>query len=194
MEEAHARRVSPDVHRQREGHHCLRFRPQARNSLRFVLSRPSSSTTCATSARCTPTSSASRSASPSTPYDPRGSLTQARAIFGFSDDSNIGQQAFPAIQAAPSFSSSFPRVLGSHKLRCLIPCAIDQDPYFRMTRDVAVRLKEFKPALIHSKFIPSLTGLGTKMSASSRNTCIYVTDTANMIKNKVGREKIGSDR
>lgn len=194
MEEAHARRVSPDVHRQREGHHCLRFRPQARNSLYFISSRPSSSTTCATSARCTPTSSASRSASPSTPYDPRGSLTQARAIFGFSDDSNIGQQAFPAIQAAPSFSSSFPRVLGSHKLRCLIPCAIDQDPYFRMTRDVAVRLKEFKPALIHSKFIPSLTGLGTKMSASSRNTCIYVTDTANMIKNKVGREKIGSDR
>ena len=63
-----------------------------------------------------------------------------------------------------------------------------------MTRDVAVRLKEFKPALIHSKFIPSLTGLGTKMSASSQNTCIYVTDTANMIKNKVGREKIGSDR
>jgi len=26
------------------------------------------------------------------------------------------------------------------KLRCLIPCAIDQDPYFRMTRDAAPRI------------------------------------------------------
>lgn len=70
-------------------------------------------------------------------------------------------------------------------MRCMIPCAIDQDPYFRMTRDVAVRLNEYKPALMHSKFIPSLVGLNTKMSASSTNTCIYVTDTPNMIKNKV---------
>lgn len=67
----------------------------------------------------------------------------------------------------------------------MIPCAIDQDPYFRMTRDVAARLNEYKPALMHSKFIPALVGLNTKMSASSTNTCIYVTDTPNMIKNKV---------
>ena len=70
-------------------------------------------------------------------------------------------------------------------MRCLIPCAIDQDPYFRMTRDVAARLNEYKPALMHSKFIPALVGLNTKMSASNTNTCIYVTDTPNMIKNKV---------
>ena len=110
---------------------------------------------------------------------------QARAIFGFTDSSNIGQQAFPAIEAAPCFSSSFKKVLGEKKLRCLIPCAIDQDPYFRMTRDVAARLNEYKPALMHSKFIPALVGLNTKMSASNTNTCIYVTDTPNMIKNKV---------
>ena len=112
-------------------------------------------------------------------------VNTARAIFGFSESSNIGQQAFPAVQAAPSFSSSFPVVLGVPKMRCLIPCAIDQDPYFRMTRDVATRLKEHKPALLHSKFIPALVGLNTKMSASDTNTCIYVTDTPNQIKNKV---------
>lgn len=72
----------------------------------------------------------------------------------------------------------------------MIPCAIDQDPYFRMTRDVATRLNEYKPALMHSKFIPSLVGLNTKMSASSLNTCIYVTDTPNMIKNKVRIEDL----
>jgi tryptophanyl-tRNA synthetase len=65
----------------------------------------------------------------------------ARAMFGFVGESNIGQSAFPAVQAAPSFPSSFPVVLrGDPNLACLIPCAIDQDPYFRMTRDVAHKL------------------------------------------------------
>ena len=53
-------------------------------------------------------------------------------IFGFDGSSNIGEIAFPAIQAAPSFPSSFPIVLGKGKevsnMACLIPYAIDQDP------------------------------------------------------------------
>ena len=66
---------------------------------------------------------------------------------------------FPAVQAAPSFSSSFPFIFGGKKdVTCLIPCAIDQDPYFRMTRDVAPVLKFKKPALLHSTFFPALQG------------------------------------
>ena len=38
-------------------------------------------------------------------------------------------------------------------LVCPSPC---QDPYFRMTRDVAPRLGHMKPALIESAFFPSL--------------------------------------
>jgi tryptophanyl-tRNA synthetase len=39
------------------------------------------------------------------------------------------------VQAAPSFPTSFPHMFGTRRdIRCLIPCAIDQDPYFRMTR------------------------------------------------------------
>lgn len=38
-----------------------------------------------------------------------------------------GKISFPAIQAAPSFSNSFPQIFGSRKdIQCLIPCAIDQ--------------------------------------------------------------------
>lgn len=86
-------------------------------------------------------------------------FNQVRGIFGMNESFNIGQVAFPAIQAAPSFSSSFPIVLrGYDKMPCLIPCAIDQDPYFRMTRDIAPRLGWPKPALIHSKFFPALQG------------------------------------
>jgi len=38
-----------------------------------------------------------------------------------------GKISFPAIQAAPSFSNSFPQIFGNRKdIMCLIPCAIDQ--------------------------------------------------------------------
>lgn len=60
-----------------------------------------------------------------------------------------------------------------------------QDPYFRMTRDVAPRLHFEKPALLHSVFFPALQGAQTKMSASDATSSIFLTDTPNQIKNKV---------
>lgn len=117
-------------------------------------------------------------------------------IFGFDGSSNIGKIAFPAVQAAPSFASSFPTVLEEPnplktKAVCLIPCAIDQDPYFRMTRDVAHKLvgKDHglngKPALIHCKFFPPLQGAAGKMSSSDDNSAIFLTDTPEEIERKI---------
>lgn len=60
-----------------------------------------------------------------------------------------------------------------------------QDPYFRMTRDVAPRIGYPKPALLHSTFFPALQGAQTKMSASDTNSSIFLTDTPKQIKNKV---------
>ena len=98
---------------------------------------------------------------------------------------------FVSIQAAPSFSNSFPQIFGSRSdVPCLIPCAIDQDPYFRQTRDVAVRLKYPKPSLIHSKFFPALQGAQTKMSASKETSSIFMHDTPNQIKNKINKYAI----
>lgn len=110
-----------------------------------------------------------------------------KGIFGFGDSDNIGKYSFPAIQAAPSFPAAFPKVLGANNsnMLCLIPCAIDQDPYFRMTRDVAPRLGWNKPSLIHSKFFPALQGNQTKMSASDSNSAIYLTDLPSQIKEKI---------
>jgi tryptophanyl-tRNA synthetase len=113
---------------------------------------------------------------------------QVKGIFGFTGSDCIGKQAFPATQAAPSFPTSFPIPLkGQSNLLCLIPQAIDQDPYFRMTRDVAPKLKFEKPALIHSKFFPALQGHQTKMSASDSNSAIYVTDSAATVKKKINK-------
>lgn len=101
---------------------------------------------------------------------------------------NVGKAHFVSVQAAPSFSNSFPQIFGDRKdIPCLIPCAIDQDPYFRLTRDVAKRLKYPKPSLIHAKFFPALQGPQTKMSASVDSSAIFMTDTAKQIKNKINK-------
>eukprot|EP00615_Pteridomonas_danica_P006233 CAMPEP_0114359162 /NCGR_PEP_ID=MMETSP0101-20121206/22809_1 /TAXON_ID=38822 ORGANISM="Pteridomonas danica, Strain PT" /NCGR_SAMPLE_ID=MMETSP0101 /ASSEMBLY_ACC=CAM_ASM_000211 /LENGTH=691 /DNA_ID=CAMNT_0001502565 /DNA_START=46 /DNA_END=2118 /DNA_ORIENTATION=+ len=117
--------------------------------------------------------------------------SQAKGCFGFEGGSNIGQSAFPAIQAAPSFPSTFSVPLDNDLLPCLIPCAIDQDPYFRITRDIAHKLVpsthplKGKPALIHAKFFPPLQGAEGKMSSSDDNSAIFLTDTPEAIEEKI---------
>ena len=113
---------------------------------------------------------------------------QVRAIFGFTMSDNIGKSAFPAVQATPAFSAAFKIPLkGEKNMPCLIPCAIDQDAYFRMTRDVAPRMQYHKPALIHSKFFPPLQGRGGKMSGSNSNSAVFLTDTPKQIKDKINK-------
>ncbi|KPV73726.1 uncharacterized protein RHOBADRAFT_48759 [Rhodotorula graminis WP1] len=113
---------------------------------------------------------------------------QSQQTFGFKLDDNVGKWHFVAIQATPSFSNSFPQIFGDKAdIPCLIPCAIDQDPYFRLTRECAQRLKYKKPALIHAKFIPSLLGAQSKMSASAVESSIYMTDSAKEIKTKINK-------
>ncbi|CAF0797314.1 unnamed protein product [Didymodactylos carnosus] len=123
---------------------------------------------------------------------------QVKAIFGFTDSDSIGKIAFPAVQAAPAISTSFPFIFDSEQitqpLPCLIPCAIDQDPYFRMTRDVAPRLNFPKPALIHSTFFPALQGAQCKMSASDINSSIYLTDTPKEIEDKIKKHAYSGGR
>uniref|UniRef100_F1KZR6 Tryptophan--tRNA ligase, cytoplasmic n=1 Tax=Ascaris suum TaxID=6253 RepID=F1KZR6_ASCSU len=120
---------------------------------------------------------------------------QARAIFGFTGDDSMGKAAFPALEAAPCFSSSFPHVFGGKKdIPCIIPAAIDQDPYFRMSRDVAPRLKYPKPAMLYSSFLPALQGARTKMAASDTTSCIYMNDTPKQIKNKINKYAFSGGR
>ncbi|ODV78249.1 cytoplasmic tryptophanyl-tRNA synthetase [Suhomyces tanzawaensis NRRL Y-17324] len=112
----------------------------------------------------------------------------AKAVFGFKDSDCIGKVHFASVQIATAFPSSFPGILDlPDKTPCLIPCAIDQDPYFRVCRDVAEKLKFAKPALIHAKFFPALQGATTKMSASNTTSSIFMSDTQKEIKNKINK-------
>ena len=111
----------------------------------------------------------------------RITLSTARAVFGFSNSTNIGMIGFPSIQAAPCF---LPSILEGKPIPVLIPAAIDQDPYWRMTRDVAERLGYYKPAQIHSKFLPGL-GISGKMSSSKPETALFTTDDPEIVEKKV---------
>ncbi len=105
----------------------------------------------------------------------------ARAVFGFQDSTNIGLLFYPAVQAVPAFLES---ALVGYNVPCLIPAAIDQDPYWRMTRDVAPKLGFYKPAQIHCRFVPGL-GRGGKMSASMPETAIFTIDPPEVARKKV---------
>lgn len=123
-------------------------------------------------------------------------ISTAKSVFGFQDSDNIGKIHFASIQISTGFSTSFPTIFGvDHKpIPCLIPCAIDQDPYFRVSRDVAVKLKYPKPTLIHSKFFPALQGATSKMSASNATSTIYLSDTPAQIKNKINKHAFSGGR
>ncbi len=112
-------------------------------------------------------------------------MSTLKGIFGLEFADCCGKAAFPAIQASPCLSSCFPHIFGKENIPCLIPCGIDQDPYFRMTRDVCAKLKVPKPAGFYSKFFPALQGFDTKMSGSRPETGIFLTDSAKDIETKI---------
>ncbi|MEM4297978.1 MAG: tryptophan--tRNA ligase [Nitrososphaerota archaeon] len=109
-------------------------------------------------------------------------LSTVKAVFGFEDSTNMGMIFFPAMQAAPCF---LPSVLKGRNIPCLIPAAIDQDSYWRgIAREVAPKLGFYKPAQIHSKFLPGL-GKGGKMSASEPETAIFTVDSPEEVERKI---------
>lgn len=133
---------------------------------------------------------------------------QIKGIYGLTLDNTVGQLAWPAFQCAPAYSNSFSDILhpdgpyevnkydaskvytGRHMF-CLVPMAIDQDPYFRMARDFAARFKKdgfIKPATIHTKFLVALGGINAKMSstgAAATDTTIYMTNDLKKIRKTI---------
>ena len=135
-------------------------------------------------------------------------FNQVRGTFGFDNSTNIGFINFPSIQNAAAFASSYPELFGDSpdpaaprnpvtcKMPCLIPCAIDQDPYFRLLRDNSHRMSHPapKPALIHAKFVTALQGAEGKMSASDSTSAIFMSDTPKQIKDKINKHAFSGGR
>lgn len=109
-------------------------------------------------------------------------------IYGFTENTTVGQIQWPAYQEALSLCGSFPHLFGNRKdVMCLVPCAVDQAPYFRSIRDIANQLGYPKPALICSKFLVGLTGIGDKASTTSKIPPIFLNDNSNMVWKKISK-------
>ncbi|MBA7682448.1 hypothetical protein ES703_90798 [subsurface metagenome] len=74
-----------------------------------------------------------------------------KSAFGFTNNRNIGEIFYTSMQAVPAI---IPSILKKKKIPCLIPLAIDQDPHFRVARDIYPKLGYDKPAIIHGMFLP----------------------------------------
>lgn len=113
-------------------------------------------------------------------------FSTVKAAFGLTNESNIGSIFYTSMQAVPAF---LPSVIKKKKIPCLIPHAIDQDPHFRVSRDVIPKLGYYKPASIQCRFLPGLAGMDKdgKMSASEESTAIYTIDDAQTVKHKINK-------
>jgi len=105
-------------------------------------------------------------------------FSNTKAVFGFTNETNVGMIFYTSLQSAPCFMED---------KQVLIPLGVDQDPHFRITRDVAPKINKTKPALIHNIMIPSLLGPGGKMSASDEKSTIYTTDSPEVVKKKINK-------
>lgn len=116
------------------------------------------------------------------PIAKKVTASTAKSVFGFTNETNIGMYMWPALQAAPCF---LPSVLTGEKIRTLIPAAIDQDPYWRIVRDVAPKLGYPKTAAIHCIFLPALTGPGKMSTSTGEHTTVFTTDDEKTVRKKI---------
>lgn len=106
-------------------------------------------------------------------------VNQLNHIFG--EKGNIGEYFYPLYQILPCF-------LNKNK-QCIIIAGKDQDPFFRLARDLAGRLGYKKPIIIYTKSIPGLDG-SEKMSTSVISSLpIFLNDTPKIINDKIFKIK-----
>ncbi len=106
-----------------------------------------------------------------------------KAVFGFEPSTNIGLVFYTALQTVPCF---WPSWAEGREVPCLIPCGIDQDPHFRVTRDIAEGLGYPKPALLHSRMIPGLLGeAAMSTTGSTEDGALFLNDPPKVVERKV---------
>jgi tryptophanyl-tRNA synthetase len=108
-------------------------------------------------------------------------LSAIKAIFGFKDSTNPGQLYYTIVQAAHILFPQLKEFDG--KKPVVVPIGLDQDPYVRLTRDMAVKAGYIKPSSTYHKFAPGLQG--GKMSGSMPETCIFLDEDSKRARKKI---------
>jgi len=121
-----------------------------------------------------------------------------QAIFDFNSVVTLGQLEWPLYQSAAAFSQFYESIFKNQDVMCIVPCAVDQDPYFRLSRDLATKYNYKKPCSIMSQFLPSLEGNAKMNSTNTNNTklsrTIFVSDDPKTIANNIKRYAFSGGR
>lgn len=113
----------------------------------------------------------------------RTTFSTIKAIFGFNNETNPGAIFYGVVQSAHIMMPQLPQFGGPKPV--VVPIGIDQDPYMRLSRDIAEKEGFIKPSSTNHKFLPGL--LGGKMSGSKPETCIFVNDDPENARKKIMR-------
>lgn len=110
-------------------------------------------------------------------------LNQLEHIFGKKE--NIGEYFYVFVQMAPCFIEN--------DKQCIIIAGKNQDPFFRLARDLAKRINKPMPIVIYTKNVIGLDG-SNKMSTSVPSSIpIFISDSEETIKSKVSLiKKVGA--
>jgi tryptophanyl-tRNA synthetase len=103
----------------------------------------------------------------------------------FGPKSNIGELFYVAYQLMPCF-------IDKNK-QCIVIAGEDQDPFFRLARDIAHKLHCKPPIILYTKNFLGLDG-SDKMSTSKPETIpIFISDTDEIIRSKINKiKKVGA--
>jgi tryptophanyl-tRNA synthetase len=78
-------------------------------------------------------------------------------------------------------------------LRWVVTYSLDQDPYFRLVRDVTTSLNYPKPVTLIGKFLPALQG-EDKMSTTGEMPLIYLQDSPEEVDYKIRKHTFSGGR
>ncbi|MBI2579247.1 MAG: tryptophan--tRNA ligase [Candidatus Aenigmarchaeota archaeon] len=120
----------------------------------------------------------------------RTTFSTIKAIFGFDNETNPGAIFYTIVQAAHILLPQLQDFGGPKPT--VVPIGIDQDPYMRLSRDLAEKVGMVKPSSTYHKFMPGLQG--GKMSGSKPETCIFLSDSPETAAKKIRSAFSGGGR
>ncbi len=115
-------------------------------------------------------------------------LSTLKAIFGFKNETNPGQIFYAITQASHILFPQLDDFGGPRPI--VVPIGIGQDPYIKLTRDIAPRAGFIKPSSTYHLFMRAIDG-SSKMSASDKKSAIFLTDKPEVAKKKIFNAKTG---
>lgn len=110
-----------------------------------------------------------------------------KQIFGFDTSATLAMYMWPIYQSIAAFSGAFPHIFNGQPANCIVVYAIDQDPYFRLARDIGAKMNLIKPCSVMSTFLDPLTGDGKMSSSIGADATIFLTDDEKTVRDKINK-------